>query len=146
MKHIFEAAIAKGNFDLPSMLSKIDTYHINGKLTDIEREALYARAREVAKPQDSVDLYLKLVELEERVRKLEERPVVEDDNVNSETGEDNGELETEVIEDYVVGKWYRAGDVCMFKGNVYECIAPEGMVCTWSPDEYPAYWQLRTTE
>lgn len=26
-------------------------------------------------------------------------------------------------------------------GSVYTCIAPAGVVCTWSPDEYPAYWE-----
>ena len=36
---------------------------------------------------------------------------------------------------------YKNGDKVMFNGNVYECIAPEGVACVWSPSEYPAYWE-----
>ena len=28
-----------------------------------------------------------------------------------------------------------------FESKKYDCIAPEGVVCTWSPAEYPTYWQ-----
>ena len=43
--------------------------------------------------------------------------------------------------EYVVGKWYYNGDKVSFKGKNYECIAPSGVVCTWSPEGYPTYWQ-----
>ena len=50
-KGIFEQVIARGGFDLTAMLARIDEYHIEGKLDDDERDALYAVARENAKAE-----------------------------------------------------------------------------------------------
>ena len=44
--------------------------------------------------------------------------------------------------EYVAGKWYYEDDKITHNGQKYVCIAPDGVVCVWSPDEYPAYWQL----
>lgn len=127
MKTIFENVIARGQYDLIGLLKRIDSYHIEGKLTDEERDELYARAREGARMENSVDIMAKLMELEERVSKLE-------------SGESGG-TSSDLVDGYVPGKWYRAGDRISFEGSNYTCIAPEGQVCTWSPAEYPAYWQ-----
>lgn len=43
--------------------------------------------------------------------------------------------------DYTAGTWYYRGDKMAFVGAIYTCIAPEGVVCVWSPAEYAAYWQ-----
>ena len=72
----------------------------------------------------------KLVDLESRVRILEEG------KANEGTTEGIPEAE-----EYTVGKWYYRGDRVKFNGNTYICIAPEGVVCTWSPSEYPTYWE-----
>lgn len=45
--------------------------------------------------------------------------------------------------DYESGKWYYRGDAVTFADAVYVCIAPEGVVCTWNPEEYTPYWQKR---
>lgn len=50
MRTIFEQVIARGDYDLTAMLQNIDRYHIEGKLTDEDRESLYALAREGAQP------------------------------------------------------------------------------------------------
>ena len=42
--------------------------------------------------------------------------------------------------DYVAGTWYHRGDRVLFNDEVYTCIAPVGVVCVWSPVEYPTYW------
>ena len=34
------------------------------------------------------------------------------------------------------------GDKITFEGGKYKCIAPDGVVCVWSPKEYPVYWEL----
>ena len=68
----------------------------------------------------------KMEELEQRVRALE--------TGSTEPGE--------AYPDYVVGKWYYSGDKITFEGVKYKCIAPDGAVCTWSPTEYPTYWEL----
>jgi hypothetical protein len=127
MKSVFESAL-NGTFDLTDMLGKINVHHIAGNLTDADREELIREAREKADPFGGVDVMAKLNELEERVRALEEAKV---------TG---GESNEETVPEYQVGKWYYNGDKVTFDGKVYTCIAPAGAVCTWSPAEYPAYW------
>lgn len=123
MKAIFESVINRGSYDLSDMLKKIDRYHIEGKLTDAEKDELYRKARGEAAP--NVDVMAKLMELEDRVRKLEsgDAPVQDD------------------YPEYVVGKWYYKGDKISCSGKNYVCVAPDGVVCTWNPDEYPAYWE-----
>lgn len=125
MKTIFESVIARGGYDLSGLLKKIDSYHIEGKLTDAERDELYRKARGEAAP--NVDVMAKLMDLEDRVRKLEQ-------------GEP--EAPAEDYPEYVVGKWYYKGDKISYGGKHYVCVAPDGVVCTWNPDEYPAYWSL----
>ena len=127
MKEVFLLAI-NGTFDLTDMLGKIDTHHIAGNLTDTDREELIRKAREKADPMGGVDVMAKLQELEERVRTLEEAKA---------TGGDTTE---ETVPEYQVGKWYYNGDKVLFEGVVKTCTAPAGVVCTWSPAEYPAYW------
>ena len=45
MKTIFENVIERGGYDLTGLLNRIDSYHVMGKLTDAERDELYAKAR-----------------------------------------------------------------------------------------------------
>lgn len=115
-------------FDLTAMLAKIDYHHIRGNLTDAEREELIALAREKANPYGGVDVMEKLQDLENRVRALE-------------GAKDDTATDTETVEEYIPGKWYRAGDRVTYDGKVYTCIAPDGVVCVWSPAEYPDYWE-----
>ena len=129
MKTIFENVINRGMFDLKGLLKKIDTFNIEGKLTDEDRDELYTKAREAANVANSVDVIAKVAELEQRVLALE--------NAGADNDTATGET---TAEEYVVGKWYYNGDKVMFEGTEYTCIAPEGVVCTWSPAEYPAYW------
>ena len=126
MKTIFENVIARGDYDLTGLLKKIDGYHIAGRLSDAERDELYEKARTGANPAESVDVLAKIAELERRVKALEER-------------QDSGTGSTDVPE-YEVGKWYYKDDKVMYDGKEYTCIAPDGIVCVWSPVEYPAYW------
>lgn len=131
MKKLFENVIARGGYDLGVMLKKIDSYHVEGKLTDAEKDELYEQARAGADVQASVDVLAKLEELEARVRALE------DGGGGSGSGADEPEA-------YVPGKWYYAGDGVTFEGKRYVCSAPQGVVCVWSPGEYPAYWEVES--
>ena len=126
MKTIFENVIARGDYDLAGLLKKIDGYHIEGRLSDDERDELYEKARTGANPAESVDVLAKIAELERRVKALEERQ-------DSGTGSDD-------VPEYEVGKWYYKDDKVMYDGKKYTCTAPDGVVCVWSPAEYPAYW------
>lgn len=132
MKSIFESVIKRGGFDLSGMLKRIDAYHIDGKLTDEERDELYAAARERANAGDSVYVLEKLQELEQRIKALEGGQ-----QSSGDSGVD--------YPDFVVGKWYYADDKITYNGEKYTCTAPDGTVCVWSPTDYPAYWQKVTT-
>lgn len=127
MMKVFESAMS-ATFDLAEMLGKIDRHHIVGNLTDDEREKLIGLARGKADPSGGLDLMAKLQDLENRVRTLEAYHAAPD------AGED------EAVEEYAPGKWYHAGDKVTYDGKVYVCTAPDGVVCVWSPAEYPAYW------
>ena len=139
MKNIFQSVIKKGGYDLPAMLKKIDSYHISGQLTDQERDELYTLARGGADPTGHLDLLAKVLQLEDQLKDLQDRLAKLE---QGDTGD--AEQPEETVADYVAGKWYRTGDTVTFEGQVYVCIAPEVQVCTWSPAEYPAYWDVVT--
>lgn len=48
MKELFEQVIQRREYDLKSLLTCIDQYHIEGKLTDEERQELTQKARDGA--------------------------------------------------------------------------------------------------
>lgn len=133
MKNVFKTVIEKGDYDLIAMLNKIDTYHIEGKLTDEEKHELYALARKGANVSGSVDVFKKLAELEKRIVALEQ----------SKTDTEEPDGDTIKIDEYKPGKWYYHGDEMLFKDDIYICTAPEGVVCVWSPEEYPDYWEKK---
>lgn len=135
MYNLIKNVITIGNYELSNLLKKIDTQWLQGNLTDDERNELVGLAQDKANMQNSLDLYKKLEELDKRVKALEEAK--EDD-----TTEVPEEGTVEDVADYEVGKWYYAGDKVSFEGKTYKCVAPEGVVCVWSPKDYPTYWEL----
>lgn len=131
VRPMIESTISSGEYDLASILSTINLYHIEGALTDQDRTELRDMARENAKPQydpekDFEQVQQLLHSLDERVTKLETG------------GSEPGPVE---YPEFVVGKWYYNGNRITFEGKRYTCIAPEGVVCVWSPEDYPAYWE-----
>ena len=127
MFNVAKKVIENRNYELSALLKKVTTLWVQGDLTDEEREELISLARKYADVHNSIDVLSKLEELDKRVNALEEA------KADAPTGEN--------LPDYVAGKWYYAGDKVMFEGSAYECIAPEGVVCTWNPSEFPSYWQ-----
>lgn len=130
MKPIFLSAL-NGNFDLGEMLNRINTHHVAGNLTDADRNELISLARSKADPFAGVDVIAKLADLEDRVRALENEKV--DPPAGGSTNND--------ADEYIPGKWYYKGDKVSYNSKTYVCCAPDGAVCTWNPDEYPAYWE-----
>jgi hypothetical protein len=139
MHEVIKKVIESRRYELKEMLTKIDTLWVQGSITEEQRNKLSEMARGNANMQNSLDLVAKMEEHEKRLAELEE--LVKNLAVNKEDTED-GETEEVKHDEYVAGKWYYAGDVIAFGGKVYECIAPEGQVCTWSPTEYPPYWEV----
>lgn len=126
MYDVIKDVINSRRYVLADMLHKIDTIWAQGDLDDEQRTELIALAQGNADTAQEVNMLAKLEDLEQRVRVLE--------TGSTEPGE--------AYPDYVVGKWYYSGDKITFEGSKYNCIAPDGAVCTWSPTEYPTYWEL----
>ena len=125
VRPMIESTISSGEYDLASILSTINLYHIEGALTDQDRTELRDMARENAKPQydpekDISQMLDRLHALEERVTKLEETEVVEK------------------YPEYEDDRWYFSGEGVTFDGTKYTCIAKK---TKFSPAEKPKDWQ-----
>lgn len=134
---IYEAikdVIENSDYELKEMLDKIYVMYSKDKLSKEEMEELESLAREKANVDNSIDVINKLKELDLKTQELDKRIT----NLE-EPSEPVGP--SEEYPEYVAGKWYYNGDPCSENGKNYICTAPEGQVCTWSPSEYPAYWQ-----
>ena len=127
MFEIIYKVIESGNFELRDMLAKIDKRCVENQITEEQRDELFAMARGKADFSNSVDVMAKLQELEARIKAIEEAK----ENVPSE----------DTYAEFEVGKWYYAGDKISFNGKNYECVAPQGVVCVWNPNDYPTYWK-----
>lgn len=138
------AQISSGDFKLQAMLDKLTRLYIEDMLTEEEYDYLMQFARDNANPDKEIEentdivkqLMLRVTESEQKLKDLEARIVKLDD---PET-----ELEEPVAtyEPYDPYKWYYKDMTCSFEGKNYICIAPDGVVCTWSPAGYPPYWKL----
>ena len=118
-------------FELKDMLKKINIVWLESMITDEQMKELKELARENAKTDNSIGILQKLKELDERVMKLENKSVEESPSKPVK----------EEYPDFVKDKWYYNGDKITYNGKKYICIAPEGQVCVWSPDDYGTYWQ-----
>ena len=125
MYDVIKDVINTRRYVLADMLHKIDTLWAQGDIDDDQRTELIALAQGNADMTQEANVLTKIEELEQRVRALE--------TGNTEPGE--------AYPDYVAGKWYYNGDKITFEGGKYKCIAPDGVVCVWSPKEYPVYWE-----
>lgn len=127
MYDTIKSIINNGTYGLNDILNKIDVMWLQSSITEEQKEELTKIARENANISNETDIIAKLQELDERVKALENQEVTP---------------QPEEYPEYVVGKWYYKDDKITFNGKKYVCIAPQGQVCTWSPEGYPAYWQL----
>ena len=148
MYKIIKAVIESKRYELKDMLTKIDTFWVQGRITEEERNELVALARENALPENSyagmqerMDLMYKELEvLKSRVKALE----------SDNTTEDETEVPSEDTTEYVAPTGahdaYHAGDKVTYGGVKYICVAPEGVAVVWNPDVMPSYWQKVTEE
>ena len=126
MKEMFEQVIQMGNYDLKTLLDRIDQYHIEGRLTDEERLDLIMQARKGAEPE--YDYAGEINALWAAVRALQQ-------NVSPPTEEDEW---PEFVQPTGAGTAYQVGDKITFRGEKYICVLAH---CVWSPADYPAGWQ-----
>ena len=126
MKELFEQVIALKNYDLKALLANIDQYHIEGRLTDEERQELTQAAREGATAE--YDYAGEINALWAAVRELQKEvaPPEPDDEW------------PEFVQPTGAGTAYQVGDKITFKGVRYVCRLPH---CVWIPADYPIGWQ-----
>ena len=124
MRTIFEQVIARGDYDLTAMLQNIDRYHIEGKLTDEDREALYALAREGAQPV--YDYAAEIEAIWAAIHALQGQTPDPDEW-------------PEFVQPTGAHDAYGVGAQVTYNGQRYRCKLAN---CVWSPDAYPDAWEL----
>ena len=128
MKTIFENVIKKGGYDLTALLNKIDTYHIEGKISDEERDELYALAR--ANPIAQYDYKGEIDRLWVAIRELQKGNTVG-------TG---GTTASEWRQPTGAHDAYMKGDIMLYTdGKIYKSLIDNNV---WSLDVYPDGWEL----
>ena len=139
MYQIIKDVIKSGRYELADILRKIDTLWVQGDLTDDQRGELVELARDNADPaasyaplQEQIEqTFAAIKALEERVAKLEA----------GETPEPAPEPEEwpEWVQPTGAHDAYSTGDKVTFNGKHYTSLI-DGNV--WSPDTYPAGWEV----
>ena len=124
MRTIFEQVIARGDYDLTAMLQNIDRYHIEGKLTDEDRESLYALAREGAQPV--YDYAAEIEAIWAAIHALQGQAPDPDEW-------------PEFVQPTGAHDAYGVGAQVTYNGQRYRCKLAN---CVWSPDAYPDAWEL----
>ena len=133
--------IENTSFKLEDTLDKIYVMYSKDRLTKEEMEELEALAREKANPvnsyapfQEQIDkLYEDMKELEARVSLLEQ------DGQQEPTEPEPVEEYPEFVQPQGAHDSYNTGDKITYNGKKYVCKM-DG--CVWSPDVYPAGWEL----
>lgn len=137
MRELFLAVIRRGGYDLNTLLRRIDEYHIEDKLTDEERVELMAAARGAASP--GMDVVQEIQKLWAAIRELREENA--DKSGEIEGGIDEADV-PEFVQPTGAHDGYYHGDLVRYNEVLYMCNAPEGVVCVWSPEIMPDYWQV----
>lgn len=132
IKGIFEQTILRGGFDLAEMLERIDLYNVEAKLTDEERESLYALAREHAAPRYNYDSEIEAIWA--AIRELQQ---AQEEGGGTEPTDEWPEF----VQPTGAHDAYSSGDKITFNGVHYICRMN---ACVWSPAVYPAGWEEQT--
>ena len=132
MKTIFENVIKKGGYDLTALLAKIDSYHIEGKLTDAERDELYALAR--VKPEAQYDCKIEIEKLWIAVRALQN-----DDSSSEESSDSNKNKIYPWKQPAGAHDAYYIGGMMLYTDGYVYRSKMNGNV--WSPDVHPEGWE-----
>ena len=134
----FYELIGGRQYDLEDVLHRIDVMYAAGRLTDDERTALYALARETAKAEydssaESESWWVAVRDIRDRLTALE--------GESSEEPQEPADEWPEFKQPTGAHDAYYAGDKITYNGKHYVCIMPENAACTYPPDVYPAGWQ-----
>ena len=130
----FYELIGSLQYDLEDVLHRIDVMYAAGRLTDDERTALYALARENAKAE--YDYADEIEAIWAAIRELQA-------SVGGSSGGSSGDADEWHPYRQPTGAHdaYFAGDKITYNEKHYICIMPDGVACTWPPDVYPSGWE-----
>lgn len=132
MYEVFENAIQTGRFDLTDLTRKIGKYHVDGLLTDAQRDSLITAAREKANPHNSYGEWQAEVDkIWEAIRELQAAAPVE-----PETPVDEYPAYVQPTGAYNA---YPIGAKVTFNGKRYTSKIDANV---WAPDVYPDGWTL----
>lgn len=142
MYSIIKSTIERGAYNLADMLTKIDTIWIQGSITDEQRTELTSSAQSHAKAEYSFAPVQKQIDaLVERIAELHERITAIEKGTPHEPPAEPDEW-PEYVKPTGAHDAYYKGDKISYNGAHYICKAPDNTACVWSPDEYPAYWEV----
>lgn len=140
MYNTIKTVINNKNYELEDLLAKIDKRCIEGRLTEEERDELFAKARENAIPENSYAPLEKQVEIlrdEVKVLREEVNALKNGDKVEEEPANEYPEY----VQPTGSHDAYNTGSKMTFEGDKYECLV-DG--CVWSPKAYPQGWRKVT--
>lgn len=126
MRKTFQTVIERGGYDLTALLTQIDRYHIEGKLTAADRDSLYALARQQAAPQYNVALEIE--KLWSAIHALQ-------------TPAPETPAPQPFIQPTGAHDAYHTGDMVVYQDQPYQCLIDN---CVWSPAVMPSAWKLMT--
>lgn len=142
MYSILKNVIISGDFNLDSMLTKIQTMWAQSRINEEEMEELTGLARGNAKASNDLDFKDLVLQHDQMIRDL----FIAIADLKAGTGDNSvvDGVDEKDVPEFVVGKTYYADDIVKFNNKLYVCIAPAGAVCVWSPADYPIYWEELT--
>ena len=137
MYQVIRYVIESGSYALGDLLFQIDTFWVQGDLTEEQRLELIQAARENANPENSYEpLQKQVAALGARMDALESRVTAIEKGQPEEPPQDPGE--------YPVYKQpsgshdaYKTGDKVPFEGEHYVCQMD---CCVWRQKDYPQVW------
>ena len=127
----FYELISSLQYDLEDVLHRIDVMYAAGRLTDEERTALYALARENVKAE--YDYATEIEAIWAAIRELQA-------SIGESSGGSSGEADEWPAYQQPTGAHdaYYTGDQITYNGKHSICKM-DG--CVWPPDVYPSGWQ-----
>lgn len=133
MFDMIKSLILTGRYELKSLLHKLDTLWLQSDLTDDERSALTALAREKTTPD------MGYADMEARMKHCEEKIALVFDRLFGTQQEEAYPLWQQPTGAH--DAYYAGSCITFTDGKRYVCIAPAAYAVTYGPDLLPDMWQ-----
>ena len=139
MYQIIHDVITSKRYELNDILKKIDTVWLQGDIDDDQKDELVEMAREYADPEQSyAPLQAQIEQAFAQIKALEARVALLEAGETPEPAPEPDEW-PEFVQPTGAHDAYNTGDKVTYNGKHY-ISTMDGNV--WSPDAYPAGWEL----